>query len=1077
MNRTHSSSSEPANGSRSDCRPDKGNNAFSVVSAEQNFLLIFHIDADNAVVLSTRFSTQGQADAARERNEVPAVQACSAKDFASHLLAEFMWGTLDAETGKWVPVSETPSSEPPFGDDSLITFGHFLRTRNTAAEPGDPVVCENIRRALQSFGQMEGKNKLQQKCGRKKKPLEAYVEGNTDTDCQKESKFGGAKHEGVLTNVHTQLMKRMALPLTVRLGLGCETPNAGEILKPLNTSIDGQGSGGDSLVRDSSVAASPPAFRTAHVTRAANASTTSTADPSTPGLAEGVDKSKAGSMGDAAAYIARLNSGYWYTMPHLFHTIFRMIREKANFRLVFYTRDHANGEHIRSLVREINDLCEGNHPAFNGENRTKQVFLDGRKRSRDLRISDCQIGSLSLADARGTTPPPGPSRVSSGSASHCFEEGPPQEGNSTDGLCGNTLGGSGTVKSNALHRNRPQCAYKPGQYPVWRLNFPGADTQYEGIQEIYTAITHDMLNRHNVICLCFGTPPALEAGPSFGGGPTLGLNGNFCGSKTYVSSFPLDASDRLVSSGGPEQVGASDSLPSARGYLEATVGDSGTASLPRSSKSSEPQSPALWEEGVEGEPKEDTGQYASSSATSGYVATQKATPPEQTRRNVFPLSDTATGDVEMSTKPSSCPYSLDGGGTFSPDDETATSFSPPSRRSFSLSAPLTPLPVLVDPADLTLHNVCIGSPSILSVSDGLSYISTLSVVEVVHGTALFDSLAMDKAPTPSSNTSSFSHESKRRETQQHNSQRHCLVAETSGSRSEANGTTKVNVCSYGVSTAEQSPEKSLLAKEKKLSAYLVVDPVYSVVIPEPCSLIANLDYLCNLVQVILARRLRLLSPASQILQKRWKPVTLWDAGNVSSDLSNFSAKQKNPDGSTADKVERAHPGGVNPHADNRRPLSAAILPGDTATHCCGQDELQQRRFLNFLDPFVSLRSDEIKALPTRDYLKATVIPVLLPAIESVTRDRPDDPVSWIAFYLLRHAKSFNRTEKHGGLNNPAIFPLFDLIAASPSASAREMKPLLTQNESSGSSLPSSSPHVTTAISESTAGTLKKMQMR
>ncbi|KFG51855.1 Dpy-30 motif protein [Toxoplasma gondii p89] len=1068
MNSTHSGSSELANGSCSDGGPDKGNNAFSAVSAEQNSLLIFHIDADNAVVLSTRFSTQGQADAATERKEVPAIQACSAKDFASHLLAEFMWGTLDAETGKWVPVSETPSCEPPFGDDSLITFGQFLRTRNTAAEPGNPVVCENIRRALQSVGQVDTKNKLQQKYRRKKNQLEACVEGNTDRDCLKESKFGDAKPE-VLNGVHTQLMKRMALPLTVRLGLGCEIPDAGEILKPLNTSIDGQGSGGDSLVRDSSVAASPPAFRTAHATRAENASTISKGDPSTPGLAEGV----------AAAHTARLNSGYWYTMPQWFHTIFRMIREKVDFRLVFYTRDHANGEHIRSLVREINDLCEGNHPAFNGENRTKQVFLDGRKRSRDLRISDCQIGSLSLTDARGTTPQPGPSRVSSCSASHCVEEGPPQEGDSTDGLCSNTLGGSDTVKSNALHRNRPQCAYKPGEYPVWRLNFPGSDTQYEGIQEIYTAITHDMLQRHNVICLCFGTPPAFEAGPSFGGAPTLGLNGDFSGSKTNVSSFPIDAPVCLSSSGGPEQAGASDCLSSERGYLEATVGDRGTSCLPKSSKSSAPQPPALWEEGVEDQPKEDTVQYDSSSAASGCVATEKATPPEQTWGNVFSASGTATGDVEMSTKPSSCPYSLHGGGTFSPDDETATSFSPPSCCSFSLSAPLTPLPVLVDPADLTLHNVCIGSPSVLSVSDGLSYISTLSVLEVVHGTVLFDSLATDKAPTPSSdaNASGFSHESKRRERQQHNLQRHCRVAEASGSRSDANGTTKMNRCSYGVFEAEQSPEKSLLAKEKKLSAYLVVDPVYSVVMPEPCSLIANLDYLCNLVQVILARRLRLLSPGSQILQTRWKSVTLWNAGNVSSDFSNFSAKQKNPDGSTANKEERPHPSSVNPHADNRRPVSMTSLPGETATHCCGQDELQQRRFLTFLDPFVSLRSDEIKALPTRDYLKATVIPVLLPAIESVTRDRPDDPVSWIAFYLLRHAKCFNRMERQRGLNNPATFPLFASIAATPSASAREMKPLLIRNESSGSSLPSSSPHVTTGTSGSTAGTLKKMQMR
>lgn len=47
-----------------------------------------------------------------------------------------------------------------------------------------------------------------------------------------------ANPEDVLKSVHTQLMKRMALPLTVRLGLNCETPNPEEILAQVPASPD-----------------------------------------------------------------------------------------------------------------------------------------------------------------------------------------------------------------------------------------------------------------------------------------------------------------------------------------------------------------------------------------------------------------------------------------------------------------------------------------------------------------------------------------------------------------------------------------------------------------------------------------------------------------------------------------------------------------------------------------------------------------------------------------------------------------------------------------------------------------------
>ncbi|CAD7945791.1 unnamed protein product [Amoebophrya sp. A120] len=45
----------------------------------------------------------------------------------------------------------------------------------------------------------------------------------------------------------------------------------------------------------------------------------------------------------------------------------------------------------------------------------------------------------------------------------------------------------------------------------------------------------------------------------------------------------------------------------------------------------------------------------------------------------------------------------------------------------------------------------------------------------------------------------------------------------------------------------------------------------------------------------------------------------------------------------------------------------------------------------------------------KDYLYATVIPVLFGGLEQVAKFRPDDPCEFLAFYLMRHANGYNRT--------------------------------------------------------------------
>ena len=46
--------------------------------------------------------------------------------------------------------------------------------------------------------------------------------------------------------------------------------------------------------------------------------------------------------------------------------------------------------------------------------------------------------------------------------------------------------------------------------------------------------------------------------------------------------------------------------------------------------------------------------------------------------------------------------------------------------------------------------------------------------------------------------------------------------------------------------------------------------------------------------------------------------------------------------------------------------------------------------------------DKLNALPTRSYLDETVTPLLMQALAAVSRERPDDPVDYVAHFLLKH---------------------------------------------------------------------------
>jgi len=50
---------------------------------------------------------------------------------------------------------------------------------------------------------------------------------------------------------------------------------------------------------------------------------------------------------------------------------------------------------------------------------------------------------------------------------------------------------------------------------------------------------------------------------------------------------------------------------------------------------------------------------------------------------------------------------------------------------------------------------------------------------------------------------------------------------------------------------------------------------------------------------------------------------------------------------------------------------------------------------------------EIQSLPPRQYLDQTVVPILLQALSKLAKERPPDPINYLASYLLRNKSLYD----------------------------------------------------------------------
>ncbi|CDJ40969.1 Dpy-30 motif containing protein, putative [Eimeria tenella] len=224
-----------------------------------------------------------------------------------------------------------------------------------------------------------------------------------------------------------------------------------------------------------------------------------------------------------------------------------------------------------------------------------------------------------------------------------------------------------------------------------------------------------------------------------------------------------------------------------------------------------------------------------------------------------------------------------------------------------------PLNVLVDGQDLTRHHICLSSPGIPTVLDGVVYIHTLVPVDVLAEKPI----PLESTPWPA-----------------------------------ANGIPSVS--SQGARTR----------------GGLEFGIVASRISPSQWDFLAYSD--CLVTAVALCEKKR-----SQL--------------------------------ATAGAFQSERQSGCNTDLPSDEAAALSNNPQRGVENACGEEQASSGSLNPSSRDQGLTGKDSFIVVPDVDYLMETVVPVLYPALEVVARERPDDPLAAVAFYLLRNSSGYSST--------------------------------------------------------------------
>lgn len=60
---------------------------------------------------------------------------------------------------------------------------------------------------------------------------------------------------------------------------------------------------------------------------------------------------------------------------------------------------------------------------------------------------------------------------------------------------------------------------------------------------------------------------------------------------------------------------------------------------------------------------------------------------------------------------------------------------------------------------------------------------------------------------------------------------------------------------------------------------------------------------------------------------------------------------------------------------------------------------------------------DLNSLPTRQYLDQTVVPIVLQGLSALAKERPPDPISFLAAYLLKNKANYENPPSSSPTSN------------------------------------------------------------